>query len=54
MKAIVSKIGARDVFLFLGLSLTASGAAMVYRPAGLLTLGAFLLYLGLYGIPSWR
>lgn len=54
MKSLLAKIGARDVLVGVGLLLTAGGAAMVYAPAGILTLGLALLALGLYGVPSWR
>ena len=54
MRDILAKIGVRDVLVGVGLLLTASGAAMVYRPAGILTLGLALFMLGLYGVPRWR
>lgn len=52
--ALGKKLGARDVFLFGGLSLLCLGAGMVYLPAAPIIAGAAFLSLGLFGVPSWR
>ena len=54
MKDFLAKIGARDAFVGGGTLLCAVGAALIYFPAGFLVLGGIVLYLGLYGVPSWR
>lgn len=54
VRAAVGQLGVRDAFVGGGILLTAAGAAMVYPPAGVLTLGITLLLLGIFGVPKWR
>jgi hypothetical protein len=54
LSEVVGQVGARDVFLFLGLALLCSGAGMVYLPAAPIIAGLAFLFIGFFGVPSWR
>ena len=54
MKTLLAKVGARDVFVGAGALICALGAGLIYLPAGVIVFGGIVLYLGLFGVPSWR
>jgi hypothetical protein len=44
----------RDGLIYGGLAFLAAGAALVYRPAGLIALGLGLYVMGYFGLPPLR
>lgn len=43
---IISGVSLRDCFVFGGLSITASGIAMIHAPAAVIFFGAVIMWLG--------
>lgn len=54
LRVLRDKVGARDVFVFGGISLITVGAGMVYLPMAPIVAGLMLLVIGLIGIPRWN
>ena len=46
IKAIAAEVGLREIFVFTGIGCAVYGAALVYPPAGWITAGVALFYLG--------
>lgn len=54
MKSFWSKVGARDLFIGIGVLLSAIGGWMVYPPAAFIGAGLVSLSIGLFGVPKWK